>query len=260
MVFAIRIGLIAGVATLLVLSGLSMLSGNAVKQGLQELEIARYRYLVSSLKATVEANLGLGLPIQDLPALQSKIERDRSAEANVRAIEIVGPNDTALYSTDRGAIGDRIPSTWRRAINDHHHSTWVAYDRGEVAIGEAIENDFAQVIGHVVLVIAEDQVIPPRDLTFALASKNWATVLIGSLLAGLSAMLVFSSRGRAIARAAAVWQGAWTPQRALAKSPKPEPLGPSLETASRNARNTSEQAAEALDRAKRRLMEIDDAV
>ncbi len=260
MVFAIRIGLIAGVAAFLVLSGLSILSGHAVKQGLQELEIARYRYLVTSLKATVEANLSLGLPIQDLPALQSTIERERSAEANVRAIEIVGPGDTALYSTDRGAIGDRIPGAWRHAINDHHRPTWVAYDRGEVAIGESIENDFAQVIGHVVLVIAEDQVIPPKGLTFGLASKGWVAILTASLLVGLSATLLFLNRRRSIAKAAAVWKGTWSSQRGRPASPKPEPLGPSLETASRNARNTSEQAAEALERAKRRLMEIDDAV
>lgn len=260
MVFTIRIGLIAGAIAFLVLSGLSVLSGNAVKQGLQELEIARYRYLVTSLKATVEANLSLGLPIQDLPVLQSKIERDRSDEANVRAIEIVGPNDTALYSTDRGAIGDRIPSAWRRAIDDHHRSTWVAYDRGEVAIGEAIENDFGQVIGHVVLVIAEDQVIPPTALTFGLASKGWAAVVVASLLIILSVTLVFLNRRRAIGRAAAIWKGAWSDERARLKNAKPEPLGPSMETASRNARNTTEQAVVDLERAKRRLMDIDDAV
>lgn len=260
MVFAIRIGLIAGMAAFLVLSGLSILSGHAVKQGLQDLEIARYRYLVTSLKATVEANLSLGLPIQDLPALQSKIERDRAAEANVRAIEIVGPNDTALYSTDRGAIGDRIPSVWRRAIDDHHHPAWVAYDRGEVAIGESIENDFAQVIGHVILVVAEDQVIPPRDLSLGLAIKGWLAVLVASLLVAVSATLIFLTRHRAIAKAAAIWKGTWSNARGKTGSQRPEPLGPSLETASRNARNTSEQAATTLDRAKRRLMEIDDAV
>ncbi len=260
MIYALRIGFFAGIAALLVLSGLAVLAGHAVKQGFEELEIARYRYLVSSLKSTVEANLSLGLPIQDLPVLQSKIERDRADEANIRAIEIVGPNDIALYSTDRGAIGDRIPSAWRRAIDDDRRPTWVAFDRGEVAIGEAVTNDFDQVVGHVVLVIAHDQVSPPAKLVLRMAWLGWRPILIATLATSLLMTLLVMSRQRFVQRALTIWKGSWSRERGQARSAKPEPFGPSMETVSRNARNTSEDAAQALDRAKRRLMEIDDAV
>ncbi len=260
MFFAIRIGLISGLASFLVLAGLSMLAGHAVNRGLEEQEIARFRYLVTSLKRTVEANLGLGLPIQDLPVLQSTIERDRTAEANVRAIEIIGPNDVALYSTDRGAIGGAISPIWKHAIEEDHRTTWVAYDRGEVAIGQAIKNDFGQRIGQVVLVVAQDQVTPPTRLTLRFASLGVIPILIASLLAFMACSTLMLYRVRVIGRARAVWHGTWSSERSPPLRREYEPLGPSLETACRRARDTTEQALVSLDRAKRRLMDLDDAV
>ncbi len=260
MFFALRIGLIAGLVALLALSCLSLLAGHGVKKGLEGLEIARFHYLVSSLKTTVEANLSLGLPIQDLPALQSRIERDRAAEANVQAIEIVGPNDIALYSTDRGAIGDSIPLAWQRAIEDHHGPTWVAYDRGEVAIAETIVNDFDQQVGHVVLIVAENQVTPPAALTLRFAMMGWQGVLAATLAVFLLGTLLTLHRESAIKRAREIWRGTWNSQRSQQYKPDHEPLGPSLQTACRRARDTTEEAIRALDRAKRRLMDLDDAV
>ncbi len=260
MLFAVRIGLIAGLATLVGLSCLSVLSGHAVKQGLEELEIARFRYLVSSLKSAVEANLSLGLPIQDLPALQSKIERDRADEPNVRAIEIVGPNDIALYSTDRGAIGDSIPEVWRLAIEDSHQPTWVAFDRGEVAIGEAIVNDFEQEIGQVVLIVSQEQVTPATTLTLHYAALGWRIDLVMTGVATVACFLLMLYRERAIRRARAVWQGRWSEERSREPNRDSGAFGPSMETASRRARERSEEAVRALDQAKRRLMDLDDAV
>ncbi len=256
MVIAIRVGLLAGLVAFLALSSLSLLAGRAADNGLEELEIGRLQFLVTSLRSTVEANLGLGLPIEDLDSLQAVIERDRSVETDIRAIEIVGPMDVTLYSTDRGAIGEEIPLSWKEAIDERHSRIWLAEDRGEFAIGEVVETDFGQVTGHVVLVVSLDQVHPPLSLFVGLASLGWLTVLATTLTAFCLALAIAALRKIPLERAAKVWQGEWDDSRA--EGADSEKL-PTLYGASVRARRTTEAAKQRLETVRRGLIELDHA-
>ncbi len=256
MVLIVRVGLLTSLAAILALAALSLLAGRAADSGLEELEVGRLRFLVTSLRSTVEANLGLGLPIEDLDRLQAVIERDRTIETDIRAIEIVGPLDVTLYSTDRGAIGEEIPRAWQEAIEERHSSIWLAEDRGEFAIGEVVETDFGQAIGHVVLVVSHDQVHQPLGLSIGLASLGWLAMLAGAPLAFGLGVAIVALRKIPLDRSAAVWRGAWDDARA--EGADNEKL-PSLYGASLRARRTTEAANRRLERVRRGLIELDHA-
>ncbi|GAB5467237.1 MAG: hypothetical protein Kilf2KO_02670 [Rhodospirillales bacterium] len=257
MLFALRAGLLIGLIALLAVTALSVLSGQATHQGLRQLEIERLRFLVSSLSSTVEANLGLGLPIEDLPALQALLERDLDTEPNVRAIEIVGPQETALYSTERGAIGEAIPQSWREAIEDRHSDVWLAEDRGEVAIGEVVRNDFDQPTGHVVLIVAGEQVHPALSLSLGLAALGWPAVILTGALAFLLTLGVARLRLRAVTRGTEVWTENWTEESIAAADAQVDRHLPTLKGASLRARRTRERALQDLESARRRLVALD---
>jgi len=260
MLFALRAGLIAGLVSLVALGVLSVMAGQATDQGLRELEVGRLRFLVSSLRATVEANLNLGLPLQDLPSLQAQIERARDSEAAIRAIEIVGPNGVAVYSTDRGAIGEPVPQAWERAIEERRTEVWLADDRGEVAIGETIVNDFDQQVGHVVMVVAQEQVDPAASLALGLASQGWKAVLAAAALAFLVSFALARLRLRQILPALKVWRVVWDARAADDALARASKQLPSLRTASLRARRKTEAARSDAEEVHRRLTGIDDAV
>lgn len=259
MLFALRAGLVAGAICLAALVGFSLLAGRATDLGLRDLEIGRLRFLVSTLRATVEANLNLGLPIEDLPALQATIERARNAEGSIRAIEIVGPKGTALYSTDRGAIGETIPEAWQEAIEERHTAIWLADDRGEVAIGETLVNDFDLPAGHVVLVVGRDQVRPPAETMLGLAVLGWKAVVAATLAAFVLSFLLAGLRRRQVRQAAGVWRRAWDPAEAESALAGRARKLPSLYGASLRARRTTEEARREVESAQRRLTELDNA-
>ncbi|MEO1192676.1 MAG: hypothetical protein AAFY02_13020 [Pseudomonadota bacterium] len=257
MLFALRAGLLAGLIALTALASLSLLSALTTDRGLRDLEVERLRYLVSSLRATVEANLTLGLPIEDLPALQSLLERDLGTEPGVRAIEIIGPTGRTLYSTERGAIGAGLPEVWQEAIADSRNDIWLADDRGEVVIGEIIRNDFELPTGHVVLIVAGSQIDPPLSFTLQLAGVGWKAVLISGGLMTFLVFLLVQLRLRQVGRVTAVWTKPWSD--AMTQEADDRTVRPLMRLASLRARRRGEQATQEFERARQALTELDDA-
>lgn len=153
-----------------------------LERGENNVTEARLRFILADLDQTIERNLGLGLPLSELQPIERVLERTVTANESILAIEVFSPTGVALYSTDRGAVGERIPASWSNAIDERAtNRTFRVLDRNTLVMGTSVENDFDQVAGWVALVL-EDSVLAQAGgrLPFVLRS-TWIYLAAGIL-------------------------------------------------------------------------------
>jgi len=194
--FTFTAALVAGLAVLVTVA----LGGRLVERSFETIASSHITFLLTSLRSTVEANLGLGLPLGELRGVQAQMDRTTAAEEDVRAIDVLTPQLISALSTDRGVVGAPAPEAWQAAISlQQQQDIWIADDRSELAFGTAVINDFGQPAGYVVIVL-DGAALTDRDANFAtVVALAWlpmvlAVVLCGALGAGLGYWLERRSR------------------------------------------------------------------
>lgn len=131
-------------------------------------------FLLSQLRDSVEANVGLGLPLANIRVVQNLVERAKAADERVLAVEVFSPTGISLFNTDRGIVGEDIPPTWHLAIRNRVvNDRWRVEELGAVVVGEVIRNDFGEPVGHLAMTISDE------------ARQDHAETLLGALLARL---------------------------------------------------------------------------
>lgn len=168
-----------------------------LERGEADLVNAQIGFVLADLDQTIERNLSLGLPLSELQPIERILEQTVANNSELLAVEVLSPTGTALYSTDRGAVGESIPPAWQRAINDRSPGRpWRVDHLETVVIGTSIENDFGQTAGWITLIL-DDSVQPP-------AGHLLPGILLRagpSLLAGLAlALLLAIAMGTGLAR------------------------------------------------------------
>ena len=73
---------------------------------------ARVSLTVTELQESIETDIALGLDLSENRAIQAQLERALAADPALHAIEVVRKDGVALFSTDRGAIGE----SWQPAV------------------------------------------------------------------------------------------------------------------------------------------------
>lgn len=89
-------------------------------QGLQAREVdslrdARLRITLLDIRDTLEADLALGLELNDNTRAQGLLEQALSKDAGLRAAEVFDTDGRSLFNTDRASIHEMVPSTWLSA-------------------------------------------------------------------------------------------------------------------------------------------------
>lgn len=116
-----------------------------------EVAAARDGYLLRSLKAAAEANVSIGLTLDQMDALQSLIERERESAEGVLSIDIFNGGGVVVYSTDRSAIGTTVASPWVPFLDKE--GTWAIPGRGERVVGTRFDNDLGRAEGGVAITL-----------------------------------------------------------------------------------------------------------
>ena len=148
-----------------------------------EVAAARDGYLLRSLKAAAEANVSIGLTLDQMDALQSLIERERESAEGVLSIDVFNGSGVVVYSTDRSAIGTTVASPWVPFLDKE--GTWAIPGRGERVVGTRFDNDLGRAEGGIALTL--------RGPDAALSRANpiaRAQALGMPLLATLAALVV----------------------------------------------------------------------
>lgn len=136
-----------------------MLCGALVFGGLDRLGLrsseANIDFLLGQLRDSIEANVGLGLPLANIRVVQNLVERAKATDERVLAVEVFSPTGISLFNTDRGSIGETIPAAWRGAIRNRVvGDRWRVEELGDLIVGEVMRNDFGEPVGYLAVTLS----------------------------------------------------------------------------------------------------------
>ncbi|MET4580114.1 PDC sensor domain-containing protein [Ottowia thiooxydans] len=127
----------------------------------QELREARLEIALQGIKERLETSLALGFELIDSQQAQALLEDLLSDDPSLLSAEVFDANALSLFNTDRGAIGDRVPSSWL-AASAHSQSTggrgearstatasWSVIHENGFTLGMPIRGPFGEIAGHI---------------------------------------------------------------------------------------------------------------
>lgn len=166
-------------ATILAVAGTAFFVGEKVGE---EIELARVSHLLGTLKQTTEANLAIGLSLDEISSLQPMIEREKADDAGIVVIDIFNAAGISVHSTDRGSIGEQVESAWK--TNLARDGIWHGRLRGEAVFGTRFENDLGVAGGIAVTVSGAGRAGRTEVMSMDLAGRA-AVLGGGALIVGL---------------------------------------------------------------------------
>ncbi len=181
--------LITIIATLVTVSLLSFAwLGHAASNHFNEnVERARVSNILESTKNRTEANLSIGLPLDQISVLQDIVEREKSNDPAVLAIDIYDKAGRLFYSSDRSAIGQPVPAEWTRKMSID--AVAASESIGDPTYRSTFYNDLG-VAGGVAVTIAESARSERiTELEFQLLKRASFLVLAAVGLASIAAFV-----------------------------------------------------------------------
>jgi len=208
-------------------------------------------FLLTQLRDTIEANVGLGLPLSDIRLAQDLIERAAATDKQVLAVEVFSPAGISLFNTDRGSIGEPISAAWQETISYRiENDRWRVEELGNLVVGHIIRNDFGEPIGHVAITISgEGRRTLGRAVLAGLAQDGAILAPVALLVLLLIGAAVFNFTDRDVRRIADELDsgtGFDSPQRR------------GLSDEGENVRSSIDQAAAAFGQAAAAVSQIDE--
>lgn len=145
---------LAGLWLLIVLAGVLLIAFlllNIRTQEEQGIQRARLSLTLAGLQETIEGDLALGLDLPDHRAIQPKLEKALASDRQLHAIDVVDRAGIALFSTDRGTIGEPLHPRVAQAAEAgaRGNRTWTALVGSEAVMGLPLHNAFGEVVGHI---------------------------------------------------------------------------------------------------------------
>jgi len=147
------------------------------------LQLDRYLFVVDNMRHSLESTLSLGLTMggqaQQRTAALEAVARDDA----MLSIDVFDSDGRILFTTDLAGIRDRVPDNWLDATLSPEarvRGHWTSTDRGVVAIGAPLVNDFGVTAGGIVL----------RHRSQAQSLSLVATLLEPAVILGLLALAV----------------------------------------------------------------------
>lgn len=230
--------------TLVTVAGAAFLAGTKVGE---EIEMARVSHLLGTLRSATEANLSIGLTLDQLSLLQARIEREKVNDPSIVAIDIFSAPGRFMYSTDRGAIGETVDKSWLTPLA--HDGIWRLEGRRETIFGTRFDGDLGLAGGIAVTVSDSARVHRVETLGLSLITQSGLLIGAAGLVGFLAAMGCAFVLTRPFARVSRILRGErMRPHR-----------GWRLETLAVQTRKTWDAAEERAEVGMRELQELDDA-
>ncbi|WP_137390875.1 hypothetical protein [Rhodoligotrophos defluvii] len=159
-------------------------------------------FALNQLRSSVEANVSLGLPLENIRVAQDLVEQARAGNAEILAVEIFSSSGISLFNTDRGSIGEPIRETWREAIRRANGGRWALEEFGDIVLGEPIRNDFGEPVGYVAITAAgAGRDIHGNAIASALANRLAIAAPLALLLVGALSALAIRQAEQGLRRA-----------------------------------------------------------
>ena len=135
-----------------------------------------------------ERDLSLGQDFWGIDTLPEVIERRRTAEAFLQAIDVAGPDGRIAYASDMARMGSSLPPEWMPLVTKPAPLAAFSPSRDQAVVSSPIRNGFGQVAGYTVVrydraLEHEAMAAFARQIAFA-CGVSWAgfTTLLFALL------------------------------------------------------------------------------
>lgn len=185
---------LAGLWWLLCTCGMAALVGLLLGIGAleaQSLQQARMQITLQEIRERLESDLALGFELAASSGAQALLEDTLTQDASLLALDVISPDGMAVFSTDHGTIGERVPHTWHLALEQWRPAQqpadvaapvgWTAEVESESTQGLPIYGPFGELAGHVCA--TSRSLRPPHAMPLMkVAALMW---LLFSLVAGL---------------------------------------------------------------------------
>ena len=192
----------AVLAILIVVAAGAYLAGQRVTA---EIERARVSHLLGNLRSTTEANLSIGLALDQVSSLQTRIEREKAGDPSILAIDIFNLSGRSIYSTDRGAVGEAVPDTWSKPAGADE--IWSLTSRGETVFGTRFDNDLGPAGGISISVSDSARAGRNERLLTDLIGRTAAAAVAGVIVAALLAWAFAAAMTRPFRNVASILRG-----------------------------------------------------
>lgn len=180
----------AGLWLLIVLSGVLLIAGlldHWRQQELQALERAQLELTLLEVQGEIEADLSLGRELEYNPRVQGLLLSRLHNDAQLYSLEVLDPDGRALFSTDRGTVGELLPPEALAAAQQGAalRRPWNASMGATPVMGIDIRTPFGETAGHASATYASRAAGPlssrmqTRPLLFTLLFTLLATALGG---------------------------------------------------------------------------------
>lgn len=145
---------LGGLWLLIVLAGIALIASLLLDVRAQEeaqIQRSRLSLTLVELQESIEGDLALGFDLPDHRGIQPRLERALASDSQLYAIDVVDRAGTALFSTDRGAVGEALQPRAARAAEAgaRQDRVWHAALPGEAIMGLPLHNAFGEVVGHI---------------------------------------------------------------------------------------------------------------
>lgn len=175
-----------GLWLLIVLGGILLIAGlldHWRQQELQGIERAQLELTLREIQDELEADLSLGRDLQSNPRIQGLLERQLAKDAQLHSLDVLGPDGRALYSTDRGSVGEPLPPGVQAAARQGaaQRRPWHAQIASVPVMGVDLRSAFGETAGHVSATYASHAAgyVAGRMLTAPVLLSLLATALGG---------------------------------------------------------------------------------
>ncbi|MFG1462362.1 hypothetical protein V5F77_05630 [Xanthobacter sp. DSM 24535] len=247
MSFVSRLVLVVILSVLLTIAAVAagaFLAGERVNGEIEEARVSR---LIGALRSTTEANLSIGLALDQISPLQSRIEREKASDSSVLAIDIFNASGKSVYSTDRGVVGENVTSGW--VDNLKKDGTWQTVTRGESVFGTRFEDDLG-LAGGIAVIVSDSARRTRGDALHLDLIQRTSTLALGAVVLAVLAAFGFAyAVTRPFDRVARVLRG-----ERVETTP-----GPGLESLAVQTHETWTKAEQRIERGLTQLGALDDA-
>ena len=142
--------------------------------------IVKSRVLVvgRGIENSVQASLQLGMQFSELSQLPQLMAREKSSDRMVRGIDMFDSSGQVIYSTDRGRVGQKVPTSWTQAAERSKTTEWQTEGVDEYIAGISVKNAFDLTVGFLALRYSREEV----ERAAATAGREILLAALGSFL------------------------------------------------------------------------------
>ncbi len=175
---------IAGLVIIVGLTGLATL--NRFDAAWVDLLRSRFAVVLNDLSSFLEAEMALGLPLQSIPRVRSRLDEQAQLDPEILGIEVFDADGLVLFSSDSSYAGDLVAERWLEAWTTSPDGRWFVAEAHGDTIGATIHNSFDQAEGIVAITYSRAAYEDARaDLIDRVLMIGGVIILAGTVAAGL---------------------------------------------------------------------------